>query len=101
MTDQATRFKICPGWNRDEFDKCMDAKLSEEERELKEEKRKGQKVEEEEEKDNEERKKEQIGTHRVEKAATTVAEVAEDTMRQKAINEDAKRRLKLEMSGLT
>jgi len=53
----------------------MDAKLSEEERELQEEGIKRQKLEEEGRREEEESKKEQVETHRVEKAATAAAEI--------------------------
>lgn len=95
MNDQASRFKICPGWNRDEFDKCMDAKLSEEERELKEQEMKRRKVEEEEEK----RKKVEEEVSKKEKAEA--GEIEEDMVRQGDINEGVKRRLKLELRQFT
>jgi hypothetical protein len=58
MNAQADRFRICPGWNEDEYNDCMDAKLPEPEREVKKQERKRKKeLEEEERKQNEEKEK--------------------------------------------
>jgi hypothetical protein len=94
MNDQASRFNICPGWNIDEFNKCMDAKLSDDEREVKKQEMERQKVEEEEEKEEEERKKQAKEAHKA-------AEVEEGTMEKTDINENVKRYLKLGLRRLT
>lgn len=101
MNDQVSRFKICPGWNRDEFDKCMDAKLSEEEREVKE----GQETKRQKAKKKEEKKEEEKGKEMEEeiskKQIAAAGEIEEDMMREGAINENVRRRLKLELRRLT
>jgi hypothetical protein len=79
----------------------MDAKLSEEERELQEEGIKRQKLEEEGRREEEESKKEQVETHRVEKAATAAAEIQEGTVKEGDISEDIERLLKLDLRRLT